>query len=120
MRKQQGNGSLKGKKILKQLKDTINEAEPITPTLIRNKEGWIGKLRFKRVKRVKLTERGKRIMDNNIFESDQKNPLKKIEDIKKYEGAMADMNKYVNFGKVSGKEMTMHPICHELIKCRKS
>lgn len=91
MRKQQGNGSLKGKKI------TINEAEPITPSLMRNKEGWIGKLRFKRVKRVKLIERGKRIMDNNIFESDQKNPLKKIEDIKKYEGAMADMDKYVKF-----------------------
>ena len=36
-------------------------------------------------------------MDNNIFESDQKNPLKKIEDIKKYEGAMANMDKYVKF-----------------------
>ena len=44
-----------------------------------------------------MIERGKRIMDNNIFERDHKNLFKRIEDSTEYEGAMPEMNKLVKF-----------------------
>ena len=44
-----------------------------------------------------MIERGKRTMDNNIFERDQKNFFKRIEDSTEYEGAMPEMDKFVKF-----------------------
>ena len=44
---------------------------------------------------VKMIERGKRIMDNHIFEIDQKNFFKRFEDSTEYEGAMSEMDKFV-------------------------
>ena len=35
-----------------------------------------------------MIERGKRIMDNKIFERDQRNFFKRIKEITEYEGAM--------------------------------
>ena len=79
-RKQRRKGTPKEKKILKQLKKTMNKTELTTSVLMKHKEVWIDKLRYKQVKLVKMIERGKRIMDNNIFERDQKNFFKRIED----------------------------------------
>ena len=60
---------------------------------------WIDKIRYKRVKLklVKMIDIGKRVMDNNIFERDQKNFFKEIEDSTEYEGAMPKMNMFVKF-----------------------
>ena len=69
-RKQQRTDTPKEKKILRQLKKTMNETELTTSVLMKHKEVWIDKLRYRRVKLVKMIERGKRIMDNNIFERD--------------------------------------------------
>ena len=44
-----------------------------------------------------MIERGKRIMDNNIFERDHKNFFNRIEDSTEYEGAMSEMDKFVKF-----------------------
>ena len=78
----------KEKKILKHFKKTMNETAPTTSVLMKHIEGWIEKLRYKLVKLVKMIERDKRIMDNNIFERDQKNFFKRIKEITEYEGAM--------------------------------
>ena len=75
----------------------MNLTEPTAPVLMKHKEGWIDKLRYKRVKLVKMIERGKRIMDNNIFERDQNNFFKRIEGSTKYEVAMPEMDKFVKF-----------------------
>ena len=53
----------------------MNETKPITSVLMRHKEGWIDKLRNKRVRAVKIIKRGKRL----IFESGQKNVFKRTE-----------------------------------------
>ena len=66
----------------------MNETEPTTSVLMKHIEGWIEKLRYKLVKLVKMIERDKRILDNNIFERDQKNFFKRIKEITEYEEAM--------------------------------
>ena len=75
----------------------MNDTELTTSVLTKHKEVWIDKLRYKRVKLVKMIERGKRIMDNNIFERDHKNFFKRIEDSTEHEGAMPEMDKIVKF-----------------------
>ena len=75
----------------------MNETELTTSVLTKYKEVWIDKLRYKRLKLVKMIESGKRIMDKNIFERDHKNFFKRIEDSTEYEGAMPEMDKFVKF-----------------------
>ena len=75
----------------------MNYTEPKTLVLIKHKEIWIDKLRYKRVTLIKMIERGKRIMDNNTFERDHKNVFKRIEYSTEYEGAMSEMDKSVKF-----------------------
>ena len=96
-KKQRRKGTPKEKKILKQLKKTMHETELTASVLTKHKEVWIDKLRYKRVKLVKMIERGKRIMDNNIFEKDHKSFFKRIEDSTEHEGAMPEMDKFVQF-----------------------
>ena len=75
----------------------MNEIELTTSILMKHKEVWIDKLRYKRVKLVKMIERGKRAMDNNILERYHKNFFKRIEGSTEYEGAMPEMDKFVKF-----------------------
>ena len=75
----------------------MNETEPTTSVLTKYKKVWIDRLRYKRVKLVKMIERGKRIMDYNIFERDHKNFFNRTEDSTEYEGAMPEMDKFVKF-----------------------
>ena len=75
----------------------MNETELTTSVLMKHKEVWIDKIRCKRVKLVKMIERGKRIMGNNIFEGDQKNLFKRIEYSTEYERAMPEIDKFVKF-----------------------
>ena len=96
-RKQQRTYTPKEKKILTQLKKKINETELTTSVLMKHKEVWIGKLRYRRAKLVKMIERGKRIMDNNIFERDHLNFFERIEYSTDYEAAMPEMDKFVKF-----------------------
>ena len=73
----------------------MNETELTTSVLMKHKEAWIDKIRWKQVKLVKMIERGKR--NNNIFEEDQKNFCKRIEDSTEYERAMSEIDKFVKF-----------------------
>ena len=95
-RKQQRKGTPKEKRILKQLKETMNETK-LTTSVLTKQEAWIDKLRCKRVKLVKMMERGKMIIDDNILERDHKNFFKRIEDSTEYEGAMAEIDKFIKF-----------------------
>ena len=72
-------------------------SKPTTKTLIRYKEIWIGQLRYKKVKLEKMIERGRRIMDNDIFENDQINFYRRIEKNNKYEGKTPEVDKFINF-----------------------
>ena len=87
-RKQRRKGTPKEKKILKQLKETINQTYVTTSVLMMHKKAWIDKIKYKLVKLVKMIKRGKKIMDNNVFERYQKNFFKRIED--SHEGAMPE------------------------------
>ena len=44
-----------------------------------------------------MIERVKRIVDNNIFQRDQKSVFKNTEDSTKYERAIPEMDKFVKF-----------------------
>ena len=47
-------------------------------------------------------------MDNNIFESDQKNFFMIIEDSREYEEANSEMDKFVKLWQVYGKVVSVH------------
>ena len=83
----------------------MNETELTKSVLMKHKEVWIDKLRYKRndkkIMLVKMIERGKRIMNNKIFGRFQQSFLKRIKDSTEYELPM-----------VSGKKRTLHLMCH--------
>lgn len=54
-------------------------ADPKTEMLKQYKENWIDKFRNKKIKLQKLTEISTRIMDNAVFERDQKIFFRKVE-----------------------------------------
>ena len=78
-RKQRRKGTPKEKKIFKK---TMNETELTTSVLMKHKAVWIDKPRYKRVKLVKLIERGKRIMDNNILKETRTRSLKGLKTVR--------------------------------------
>ena len=96
-RKQQRKDTPKEKKILKQFKKAMNKTKTTTAALTKHKERLIDKLRYKRVKLVKMFERGKKIMNNNIFQRNQQNFFKRTEDSTGNEGAMPEMEQFVKF-----------------------
>ena len=63
-----------------------------------HQEVWIDKLRYNGVKLVKMTERGKMSINNNIFERGQKNFFKRIGDGTEDEGVIPEIDKFVKFG----------------------
>ena len=84
----------------------MNETEPIIPVLMKYKKGRIDKL----VKLAKMIKKAKRIMDNNIFESEQRNFFKRIE-ARSMKEPCQRWTSMLHFGEVSGKEITVRPIC---------
>ena len=75
----------------------MNKTETTAAALIKHKERLIDKLRYKRVKLVKMFKRGKKITNNNIFQRNQQNFFKRIEDSTGNEGAMPEMEQFVKF-----------------------
>ena len=73
----------------------MNEGELTTSVLTKYNEVWVDKLRYKQVKLVKMIEKGKRVMDNNIFEREHMNFFKRIEESTEYERAMPEVDKFV-------------------------
>ena len=61
------------------------------------KEIWIDQLRYKKIKFDKMTERGKRIKDNAVFEKDQRNFYNEIEKNEKFQGEQPEMEKFTEF-----------------------
>ena len=96
-RRQKRKATKKEKKLLKQLTSSMDGLEPTTSTIRTHKEQWIGKLRYEKIKLQKMTERGKRIMDNAIFERDQKSFFRKIESSTSHEGRIPEIEKFVEF-----------------------
>ena len=96
-RKVKRKATFKEKKLLKGFKKIMNDIEPTTVALKMYKEQWIDKLRYKRIKLIKMKEKGKRIMDNKLFESDQRNFFRKINENTEFEGEMPDISKFVEF-----------------------
>ena len=78
-RKQKGKATEKEKKILKDLKQQMEESDTTTKNIRRYKEKWLDQLRYKKMKLEKMIERGNRIKDNANFEKDQKAFFKTLE-----------------------------------------
>ena len=78
--------------------------------LIEYKEGWIDKLRYKKVILQRFIEWGSGIMGNANFETDQKNFFKKAEGGTENVGQIPDRRwrNLLNFGETSGKKMIKH------------
>ena len=58
------------------------------------KEIWIDQLRYKKIKLEKMTERGKRIKDDAMFEKDQRNFYNKIGKNEKFQGEQPEMETF--------------------------
>ena len=95
--KQKRKATRKEKMILKELRTQAEGLNPTTKALIRYKEIWIDHLRYKKFKLGKMIGRGRRIMNNDIFEKDQRNFYRRIENSTKYEGKTPEVDKFVNF-----------------------
>ena len=87
-------------------KDTINYNR-------RNaREQWLDKLRFKKIKLAKCEEKWRRKQDNIMFQQDQKRFFKTLEEEDAHEGEMPEMEKFVKFWEVFGKEKKERQTCH--------
>ena len=96
-RKQQRKATKKEKENISQLRKKMDGIE-VTPKNLRvAKEQWIDKLRYKKVKLEKCIEKGNRKKGNIIFQKDQKNFFRTLEKVKKHEGEMPAMEKFVEF-----------------------
>ena len=116
-RKQQRKSTPKEKKIFKQLKETMNETKPTTPALMKHKEEWIDKLTYKRVKLVKMIKRGKIITS---LQETRRISFKGLKTVRSMKELCQRWTSLLNFGEVSGKEMTVHTICNGWRKYGKS
>ena len=72
-RTQERKATAKEKELLNELKKLMGGVDQTTRKLKEYQENWIDKLRFKKIKLLKLIERGRQIIDNANFERDQKN-----------------------------------------------
>ena len=90
----------------------IEGLNPTTKTLIKYKEIWIEQLRYKKVKLEEMIERGRQIMDNDIFEKDQRNFYRRIENNTKYEGKhqkwISSLTFRVEYGKKTKRCLWYH------------
>ena len=72
-RTQERKAIAKEKELSNELKKLMGGVDQTTRKLKEYQENWIDKLRFKKIKLLKLIEKGRQIMDNANFERDQKN-----------------------------------------------
>ena len=59
------------------------------------KEQWLDKLRYKKVKLDKFIEKSNRKKDNFLFQKDQRNFFRTLENVEKHEGEMPEIEKFV-------------------------
>ena len=74
----------------------MGEVDLTTWMLKGYKESWIDKPRYKKIKLQKLTERGRLLMENTKFESDQKKFFTKVGETK-HVGQIPEMEQLVKF-----------------------
>ena len=96
-RRQKRKATEKEKKILKDLKQQMEESDTTSKNIRRYNEKWLDQLRYKKMKLEKMIERGNRIKDNANFEKDQKAFFKTLEAKTVYEGEPPRMEKFVEF-----------------------
>ena len=85
-RKQKRKATEKEKKILKDLKQQMEESDTTSKNIRRYKEKWLDQLRYKKMKLEMMIIRRNRIKDNANFEKDQKAFYKILEAKTVYEG----------------------------------
>ena len=85
-RKEKRKATKREKRNLADLKKQIGGVTATNVALASYKEIWIDQLRYKKIKFEKMSERGKRIKDNAMFETDQRNFYNKIEKNEKFQG----------------------------------
>ena len=104
-RRQKRKATKKEKKLLKQLTSSVDCLEPTISTIRTYKEQWIDKLRYKKIKLQKMTERGERIMDNAILERDQKSFFRIMESSTSHDKHIPEIEKFVeSWGGIWEKE----------------
>ena len=83
-RKEKRKATKREKRNLADLKKQMGGVTATNAALASYKEIWIDQLRYKKIKFEKMSERGKRIKDNAMFEKDQRNFYNKIEKNEKF------------------------------------
>ena len=96
-RKQQRKATKKEKKILRELKTNMNGKEVTPNNLKMAKEQWLDKLRYKKIKLVKLIEKRNKKKDNFMFQKDRKSFFRTLEKVEKDEGEISEMETFVEF-----------------------
>ena len=116
-RKERRKATLKEKKILKELKEKMHK-EATTCNLRIVKEQWGDKLRYKKVKLEKYTEKKKRKLDNIMFQKNQRAFFRKLEEKSNQKGQMPEMDKFIEFwgGIWERRENTSHMPWMEEVK----
>ena len=94
-RAQKRKATAKEKELSNELKKLMGGVDPMTRMLKKCKESWIDKIRYKKVEFQNLTERDRRITDNDDFERDQKNFFKKVEGGTENLDQIPEMEKFV-------------------------
>ena len=95
-RKKRRKATVREKIILKELKN--KGKKDVTNSNLRNmKELWLDKLRYKKIKLQKCTEKRRRKQDNIMFQHDQKGFFRKLGDDGAHEGRMPNIETFVEF-----------------------
>ena len=108
-RKQKRKATEKEKKILKDLKQQLEESDTTSKNIRRYKEKWLDQLRYKKMKLEKMIERGNRVKDNANFEKDQKAFLRLWKQRLSMKENHHGWNSLLNSGLGYGKKMKKTP-----------
>ena len=107
-RKEKRKATKREKRNLVDLKKQMGGVTTTNAALPSYKEIWIDQLRYKKIKFEKMTERGKRIKDNAMFEKDQRNFYR----MKNFKGNNRKWKNSLNFGEEYGRRRRLHQCYH--------
>ena len=117
-RKQKRKATEKEKKILKDLKQQMEESDTTSKNIRRYKEKWLDQLRYKKMKLEKMIERGNRIKDNANFEKTKKTFLRLWKQRLSMKENHHGWKSLLSSGLRYEKKMKKHQKCHGWRKLR--
>ena len=110
-RGQRRKAAKKEKEIIKEL--TVLIKKDTTNYNLRNaREQWLDKLGYKKIKFTKCEEKWRRKQENIVFQRNEKGFFRTLEGEEVHEGELPEMEKFVEFGEVFGKEKKERQTCH--------